>query len=483
MAINYIKKIILENFQSHEYTELDLTPGLNMIVGPSDSGKTAIIRAIRWVLYNEPRGTEFMRQGATFCRVTLVMSNAYTIIRERSSSYNRYLLVDASGNRQVFEGFGNDIPVEVLKAHGIRKVVLDENNAVSINMGQQLEGPFMLMENGATRAKALGRLVGVHIIDRAMQGTITDITRLSQQIKQWDQDIANLDDAIKQYEYLPQLEKIIDESDLCITKAETLSTRLDKVIAIKQRLDITKNELEQQQYILNRLSQLNMVENLLHNIESMITHISSLTNIQQRLISTVCEIDYNNALLDKMADLNVAEDVVNKAIKLNEIMKNYIVLSNGLKIINADMAKQRNIINAMPDLDACYKNLKDASHKLELLKGLKSINKRLCSINDELSKALHDKSSLKGIEKCQALLQEAEKRIVLFGKLREIKTALQEINERIEQGKIYLNDLEVEVKNKAEEYGKLLLQTGKCPVCFSQINSDVIENIMASYEL
>ena len=51
-----IKKIIIDNFQSHEHTEIEFGPGLNVIVGPSDYGKSAVVRALRWVLYNEPRG-------------------------------------------------------------------------------------------------------------------------------------------------------------------------------------------------------------------------------------------------------------------------------------------------------------------------------------------------------------------------------------------------------------------------------------------
>jgi exonuclease SbcC len=61
----YIKKLSLRNFQSHRETDLEFSPGLNIIVGPSDQGKSAIIRALRWLFYNEPRGTGFIRVGET----------------------------------------------------------------------------------------------------------------------------------------------------------------------------------------------------------------------------------------------------------------------------------------------------------------------------------------------------------------------------------------------------------------------------------
>lgn len=101
-----IKRIRIENFQSHKDTELSFSDGLNVIVGPSDQGKSAIIRAIKWVLYNEPRGTDFIRQGTNSARVTLELSNGYVITRERAPNKNRYTLKDPDGNVSVFEGFG-----------------------------------------------------------------------------------------------------------------------------------------------------------------------------------------------------------------------------------------------------------------------------------------------------------------------------------------------------------------------------------------
>ena len=52
--MRYVRRITLENFQSHKHTEMEFGPELNVIVGPSDSGKSAIIRALKWVMYNEP---------------------------------------------------------------------------------------------------------------------------------------------------------------------------------------------------------------------------------------------------------------------------------------------------------------------------------------------------------------------------------------------------------------------------------------------
>lgn len=73
--MKYIKKVIIENFQSHKYTELDFDEHLNVIVGPSDQGKSAIIRGIKWALFNEPSGNFFIREGENDCSVTIVFND------------------------------------------------------------------------------------------------------------------------------------------------------------------------------------------------------------------------------------------------------------------------------------------------------------------------------------------------------------------------------------------------------------------------
>ena len=60
----YITKIRLENFQDHTDTVIELEPGINLITGSSDAGKSAALRALNFVLHNQPRGDAFIQLGA-----------------------------------------------------------------------------------------------------------------------------------------------------------------------------------------------------------------------------------------------------------------------------------------------------------------------------------------------------------------------------------------------------------------------------------
>src|SRR5690554_1097684 len=199
--MRYIKKIILENFQSHKNTEMEFGPDLNVIVGPSDSGKSAIIRGLKWVMYNEPSGDFFIREGEKECRVTLELSDGTLLQRYRTKSKNGYKLIDNSGNENIYEGIGLTVPQEIIDVTGIRKIKLDTDSENAINLGEQLEGAFLLTEKASTRANAIGRLVGVDIVDDALRDVLRDIRSLNQTRKQKEETLQITNDKLSQFDY------------------------------------------------------------------------------------------------------------------------------------------------------------------------------------------------------------------------------------------------------------------------------------------
>ena len=65
-----IKKIVIDNFMAHERTELELGPGVTVLTGPNNTGKSAIVEALRCVATN-PTPKYYIRHGAKEARVTV----------------------------------------------------------------------------------------------------------------------------------------------------------------------------------------------------------------------------------------------------------------------------------------------------------------------------------------------------------------------------------------------------------------------------
>ena len=78
-----ISQLTLRNFQSHKASRLRFHPGVNVITGPSDSGKTALLRALLWAVRNRPSGDAFRSHWGGDTSVTVGLQ-AGEIIRERS---------------------------------------------------------------------------------------------------------------------------------------------------------------------------------------------------------------------------------------------------------------------------------------------------------------------------------------------------------------------------------------------------------------
>lgn len=177
----WIKEVEITNFQSHKHTKLNLVNGTNALVGSSNSGKTAVIRAIQWCLLNTPSGTGFIRVGEKEAAVTVTLSNGKTIERRRDKKMvNLYRLYENGEMIHEYTGFGNSVPPEIIEAHGIVPIAGD----VYFQFAHQLEAPFMLSLKPKKRAEVLGNLEELARIDKALTDTNDDLRADSKQKKE-----------------------------------------------------------------------------------------------------------------------------------------------------------------------------------------------------------------------------------------------------------------------------------------------------------
>jgi exonuclease SbcC len=277
-----IKKVKISNFQSHENTILDFEDGLNVITGPSDQGKSAIIRAIKWALYNEPRGTEFIRYGMAGVKVEIEFSNGYRVVRERTKSKNRYIVFTSDGSETVFEGFGNDVPDEVVKAHGMPKVMLDKDYISNLNISEQIEGPFLLSEPGSIRAKAIGRLTGMHIIDKAIRDCIVDIRRENQTRERLIKEMKIINKTLETYGDLDILKNKIDSVDNSLTIIAGLLNKMSRLDALEKKLSALKEQYRYVERVLGITDRLDECAKLLATASEYIVKLKKLENLNRR---------------------------------------------------------------------------------------------------------------------------------------------------------------------------------------------------------
>lgn len=429
-----ISRIVIENFQSHEDTVIELDEGLNVIVGPSDQGKSAVLRAIKWVLYNEPRGTEFIRHGKTFAKVSLEFSNGYTIIRERSKNKNRYEIINQEGESTAYEGFGNSIPEEVYKVHGIQKIVLDSDISSSINIGEQLEGPFLLSEAPSVRAKALGRLTGIHIIDRAARDTSTDLRRENQSSERIRNELEEVDEKLVEFEKLRQIEKAIEDSGFVIKNIEGLLERHDELCNKRGLLELLKTETEYSQGLLKRTETIVECGIIIENLLILNGRLEKLQRSQKSIRSIEPEVNKYGEIILRTGELDKPGDLVNQANKSNNLLEKIIILKQKIE-----------------------SNIKEIKREERLYESGKSIDN---------AEAIYAR-----------ILLESER----LNRVADLHGQFNSIQKSVEDGKKYLRENNDELNNMSKAFGAYLKKAGRCPICNSELNDIKTEEILKHY--
>jgi len=141
-------KFSLQNFQSHKNTSLEFDKGVNVIVGVSDSGKSAILRALRWLWTSRPLGDYFVRWGEKDCIAKLEI-NGNEIVRGKEKKQNYY-----SVNGKVLEAMKAEVPSEVSEALKLE----------DINWQGQRDLDFLLSLSPLEASKYIQRLCGLEAV-------------------------------------------------------------------------------------------------------------------------------------------------------------------------------------------------------------------------------------------------------------------------------------------------------------------------------
>ena len=192
-----IDSITLTNFQIHKDLFLDLDPGVNVIVGSSDSGKSSIIRAFRLVSENRPAGIKFITKNQKECQV-IIKKGSDIITRIRSVKDNVYKL-----NDQEYAGFNSDVPEEITKAL----------NFGEINTQYQMDSAFLLSDSAGEISRYLNKVANLSVMDTSLKNLASTKRKISQDIRYAETEVEELEKQIKDFPDLGIIERLISNAE------------------------------------------------------------------------------------------------------------------------------------------------------------------------------------------------------------------------------------------------------------------------------
>lgn len=187
-----INSLCLTNFQSHKKTELQFHENVNVIVGESNKGKSAIIRALNLLVNNKPNGDSYRSNwgGDTQVDVDLVEGQ---ISRIKTNKENAYVL----GMHDSFKAFGQGVPQDIQ----------DILNMSKINIQYQLDTPFLLSETPGEIARYFNRIVDLEIIDVSLKNADSRLRKVKSEKEHQKNEIQTLEHELQEYTWIEDAEK------------------------------------------------------------------------------------------------------------------------------------------------------------------------------------------------------------------------------------------------------------------------------------
>ena len=366
-------KVSIKDFQIVKSASLEFVPGLTVIQGESNNGKSALFRAIKSCIYNEP-GTTNVRVG---CKNYLVgiEHKGHKIILQKGE--NSLYLIDGKQYNKI----GKTQVPEVAEALGINALNINDNTE-KINFWDQMEKPFLLDRNSSELFRFIVDSGEDDNLNTTLRTMVSDknklnteknlkegsITTLKQQIDSMENTLAGSADKIQLCENIisfgPMTSKLLTITNIItnITNKETDINNTNIIIEEKKRV---QKEIEQQ---MNTLSyNISKKEQLQDKVSKYTSVYTELTNINARLMNKV---DFKTILPTVEKDITTVTKLKEKLTRVNELSE--FIKNNNVTRIECSIGQD----------------------ELNRLNTLQSVLNRISYLNNQLNQLVADKTNL-----------------------------------------------------------------------------------------
>jgi len=375
----HISKIELENIKSHAASTFEFTRGTTAITGENGAGKTTIIEAIAWVLFDllEYKKEDFLRRGAKkgSVRVTFESSldeREYVVYRDTGAGYNvtdpRLETRIADKKEEVFRFLWQHLGLEPgtdLKSLFRQAIGVPQGTFTAI-----------FLEGATERKVAFDRLLKVEEYRQAAEKLRETSRFLDTSIGGIREDIARAEGELSRFEIVEEEHKTYQEQTHGLaSNVEALEKEIEEKRVVVEKLDAMERIENSVASI--RAEQKRVLESL-ENVQKAHLEIESLkpkTLEQEKLEHEITQ------FREKIADARAVENQIRSLDeRIERLRKSYRSNSEQLKAAEekakaeADRLKKEAEAKARAEADRLKKEAeekakKEVGHKLKDLFG------------------------------------------------------------------------------------------------------------------
>lgn len=362
---NFLEFIEVKNFQSHENTRVDLHPGMNVFIGESNVGKTAIMRAEELVRTNRPNNPAKVSRWARKrnkagkieltgrMEITIGKSDKQTITRFRDSKENGYCV-----NGQVLKG-------EVMRAKLPPSEVTQALNLTDVNIAKQHDPHFFLSWSAPDISKYLNDLCGMDILDRCQSLAVARKNEAKGQLDLANAEVAEQTKILESLQWVDSAQAVLKQANAELLEA---SKNRDKAKAISLIVDSakqTKATVAKFAWVENASELLNLAKLYARNTDNAWRRFSTIS----RDIRAASEAQ---RVLDQTKNVEKCRVLLEKAKSEIALRNSALEKSRYLAQIIHVITKAKQVLSSHLDIESCSDHLTKAKAAVNRAKRAKA---------------------------------------------------------------------------------------------------------------
>jgi exonuclease SbcC len=341
-----IQSISLQNFQSHKKSILEFHKGINVITGPSNNGKSSVLRALYWTIYNRPSGDSYISHWNRDKNDKPIKSTKVTIINDNGTIERRKGFIKADDKQKAFNGYivndnyleaiGQDVPDEVTKLFNIDNV----------NIQKQMDAPFLLSESAGEVARFFNQTIRLDLIDKILAKAESKRREANKDKSRLENEQVQIEKEILEYSWLEDAEILAD-------KIEIIENRINEKWEVLQELSKDISDYKQYDFmidgcevILSAAPIVNKIVLMQESLEQKIEKCERLQNLhddwieQNTIITGTADFTLIDNLIEKIDDFRrEIFDKVKVFEALQESVEEYNRIENDIKDYVDDIEK------------------------------------------------------------------------------------------------------------------------------------------------
>ena len=217
----HIESIRIKNFQNHEDTFLTFGPGLTVITGSSDCGKSAIYRAFMFVFENEWKSYD-VKNGEKNTEITVIFKNGDYLKRTKGTVneveyqyFGKELVKHAK--------FGSDLPKDVVEFIGYTP----RTAHAYVPFANQEDKLFLINSTDTSIPKDISKLLRIDDLEQAGSLLNSEVNKISGDIKRVSAELESTKTKLKPFENLDERIENLNSLKNLIQDYENLESDID----------------------------------------------------------------------------------------------------------------------------------------------------------------------------------------------------------------------------------------------------------------